>query len=124
MDQNQMMLEYLMEMGAMQPQQDAIAQKRALVDMLRQQGARPPGVSTTPGGGGGRGVYDQPQIQQAASPLANLAPVAQQGLATYQDQQANQMQDQYGAQRRAALAALQARMRPPGTDTGVGAAPY
>lgn len=103
MDQNEMMLEYLMEMGALQPQEEAIAQKRAMVNQLRQ-GGQLPGISTTPGGNG------QPQIQQAASPMAFLGALGQQGLAAYQGRQADKMQDAYGAARRGALGDLRLRM--------------
>ena len=127
MDQNQMMLEYLLEMGALQPEQDAIAQKRAIVNQLRQ-GGQLPGISSTPGGGGGPGVYAQPQIQRAAGPLAALSTLGQQALAAYQNQQANQMQDAYGQRRRDALGALRTRMMPSGNpsspDPNNAALPY
>ena len=114
MDQNQMMLEYLMEMGAMQPEQEAIARKQAMVNQLRQAGQMP-------------GMRAHGRINTAAHPLEMLGAMANQGVGEYQNRQANQMQDQYGARRRAALGGLQARMQPPVTDqnfTGVGAAPY
>jgi len=67
MDQNQMMLDYLLEMGAMQPEQEELARKRATVDALRGMSTRSPDMR-----GNGR-------VQVAANPLEFL----NQGLQGY-----------------------------------------
>jgi hypothetical protein len=67
MDQNQMMMDYLLEMGAMQPEQEELARKRAMVDQLRGMSQRSPEMR-----GNGR-------MQVAANPLEFL----NQGLQGY-----------------------------------------
>jgi hypothetical protein len=102
MDQNQMMLDYLMQMGDLAPEQEAILRKRAMVDQLRQGGGRTPQMR-----GGGSG------FQTAAHPLEFLSQVAHQGLGQMREGEANTQQDAYGAARRQKLKDLQARMYPP-----------
>tara|TARA_R110000868_G_C10890886_1_gene763582 strand:- start:1224 stop:1586 length:363 start_codon:yes stop_codon:yes gene_type:complete len=103
MDQNEMMLDYLMQMGEMQPQQQAIQRKQGLVDRLRQGGSQMPGMR-----GGGHG------FQTAANPLEFLAPVAQSYLAQKGEGELGQMSDAYGRDRRGALAALRTKRMPNG----------
>ena len=102
MDQDRMMLEYLMEMGAMAPEQEGINRQRAMVEQLRQRGGMP-------------GMRDSGRMVHAANPLEFLSSVANTGLGEYKNRQADAAQDAYGAKRRAALAALQQRMA--GTPT-------
>ena len=99
-DQDQMMLDYLMEMGALQPQQDALTHQRGMANQLRQQGAQAPGMR------------DSGRMMHAAHPLEFLSQMANTGAGVYKDQQANQMQDKLGADKRAALAGMRARMQP------------
>lgn len=107
MDQNQMMLDYLMQMGELAPEQEAIMRKRAMVDQLRQGGGRTPQMR---GGAGG--------FQTAANPLEFLGQIGHQGLAQMREGEANKQQDAYGVARRQKLQDLRTRMMP----SGVGAA--
>ena len=101
---DQQLLDYLLEIGAMQPQQEQLARKRALVDQLRQ-GGRTPGMRQAPG------------MVQAAHPLEFLGALAHQGVGQYKEGQADQMQDQYGRDRRAALRSLRTKMMPSGNPS-------
>ena len=107
MDQNQMMMEYLMQTAEMQPEQQAIARKQAMVDQLRAGAANTPQMR-----GGGRG------FTTAANPLEFLNNVAQTGLAKQGENQAAAMQDAYGAKRRSNLADLRVKMMPGGVGAG------
>jgi len=107
MDQNQMMMEYLMQMAEMQPEQQAIARKQAMVDQLRAGAANTPQMR-----GGGRG------FTTAANPLEFLNNVAQTGLAKQGENQAAAMQDAYGAKRRSNLQDLRTKMMPSGVGAG------
>ena len=108
-NQNEMMLDYLMQMGEMQPQQQAIQRKQGLVDRLRHDGSQMPGMR----GGGGHG------FQTAANPLEFLAPVAQSYLAQKGEGEVAQMSDAYGRDRRGALAALRTKRMPNGPGPSV-----
>lgn len=99
MDQNQMMLEYLMQMGELQPEQAAIARKQALVDQLRQGGATP-------------GMRGNSRLQTAANPLEFLNSVGSNYLAQKGTNEIGTMSDKYGATRRQKLKDLNARMFP------------
>jgi hypothetical protein len=92
-----MMLDYLMEMGAMQPQQDAITQQRAMAQQLR-------------GNAGTPGMRDSGKMVHAAHPLEFLSQMANTGVGIYKDQQANQMQTQLGTDKRSALGRARDRM--------------
>ena len=101
---DQALMDYLLEIGAMQPQQEQLAQKRALVNQLRQ-GGRTPGMRASPG------------MVHAANPLEFLGALAHQGVGQFKEGQADQMQDQYGRERRAALRSLRTKMMPSGNPS-------
>lgn len=73
--QDDLMLEYLLEMGALSPEQEEIARQRSMVDQLRS--APQPGMRNA-----GRAVV-------AANPLEHIAGVVGQGLASYKENKAN-----------------------------------
>jgi hypothetical protein len=99
--QDDMLLQYLMEMGAMQPEQENIARKRMMVDALRQQSQVPQGVTNQ----GGRGY------QPARSPLESIvAPAMGQGLASYQEGGANAASQALKMQRMQALQRMRGGM--------------
>ena len=93
MDQNQMMLEYLMQMGAMQPEQEAIGRQREMANQLRQGGQTP-------------GMRGNGRMQHAANPLEFLSAVGSNYGALQKDKQANTMQDAYKQKRMGALGDL------------------
>lgn len=86
MDQNQMMLEYLMSMGALQPEQDDIARQRQMADQLRQ-GAQTPQMRQS-----GR-------VNVAANPLEFLASVGSGYGAQQMDKQADAANKAYRGKR-------------------------
>jgi len=108
MDQNQMMMEYLMQMAEMQPEQQAIARKQAMVDQLRAGAANAPQMRSTSGRG----------FTTAANPLEFLNNVAQTGLAKRGENEAAAMQDAYGVKRRSNLQDLRTKMMPSGVGAG------
>jgi hypothetical protein len=69
------MLEYLLEMGALAPEEEDLARQRALVDQLR----------STPQ----PGMRNAGRVMVAANPLEHVAGVLGQGLASYKEQGAN-----------------------------------
>jgi hypothetical protein len=73
--QDDLLLDYMMEMGMLAPEEERIARQRGLVDQLR---ARP-----TPEGRQAGRVY------VAANPLEHLAGVAGQGLASWKENKAD-----------------------------------
>lgn len=97
MDQNQMMLDYLMEMGQLQPQQEAITRQRALVDRLREQGQTP-------------GMRQAGRLVTAANPLEFLGAAGSNYMAGQKEQEANTMQDQYKQKRMDALGRMRGGM--------------
>lgn len=71
MSMDEAMLDYLLEMGALSPEQEQLARQRSMVDQLR---ATPqPGMRNA-----GRAVV-------AANPLEHIAGVVGQGLASYKE---------------------------------------
>ncbi len=115
MDQDQMMLDYLMEMGALQPEQEAIMRQREMANQLRQ-GAQMPGMRQT-----GR-------VAVAANPLEFLSSVGSGYGAIKQDQQADAAAKAYKDKRMGALEGLRGRMSPQ-RQTGIvppagGGSPY
>jgi hypothetical protein len=100
MDQNQMMMEYLLEMGAMQPEQAELAKKQALVDALRQRSMQGPESRNA-----GRSVV-------AANPLEFL----NQGLQGYAARKGQETSDMamrdMSARRMKALEDMRQRMMP------------
>ena len=104
MDQNQMMLQYLMEMGALQPEAEEVQRQRALVQQLRQGGQMP-------------GMRQVGRVAVAANPLEFLNSVGNTGLAEFRNQSANQAADAYGQRRRDVLQSLRTRMMPSGNPS-------
>lgn len=73
--QDELLMEYLLEMGALQPEEQQLGRQRSMIDALRQQSQ----VPTATMNAGGRGY------QPARSPLEMLAPAIGQGLASYKE---------------------------------------
>jgi hypothetical protein len=105
MDQNQMMMDYLLEMGAMQPEQEQLARQRALVDQMRGMSQRSPEM---------RGNSN---VQVAANPLEFL----NQGLQSYAAKQmggrADTAEAAYKRRRLEALGGMRKQWMPPKTGT-------
>jgi hypothetical protein len=99
MDQQQMMLEYLLGLGELQPQQDEMAHQRERVGQLRGMGAMP-------------GMRQAGRVSVAANPLEFLGAVGAQGAATLGDKDLMAQQAKYGGDRRALLAGLRNKMMP------------
>jgi hypothetical protein len=97
MDDNQMMLEYLMQMGALQPEQEAISRQRVMADQLRQGGQMP-------------GMRQAGRVAVAANPLEFLSAVGSNYGALQKDKKADTMQEAYKGKRMAALGDLRTRM--------------
>jgi hypothetical protein len=107
--QDDMLLQYLMEMGALKPQEMEIARQRQMVDALRGQSQVPTGALNQ----GGRG------FTPARSPLETLAPVMGQIGASLKERDANKMQGDYQTQRSGILRNMLARGKKPGSpDAG------
>ena len=87
-----LMLDYLMEMGTLQPQQEKIAQQQAMVNQLRQGGMQSPQMRQA-----GR-------LQTAAHPLEFLGQMGQAGLGALGQQDVQAAQEAYKQQRMDALA--------------------
>jgi hypothetical protein len=107
---DQDLMDYLLELGALTPQQEQAMRQQKQVELLRQ----------------GSGVPDMRQagrVSVAANPLEFLNSAARTGAAEYKQGQANQTMDAYGAARRKALEGLQqrrdARSMPPGATPGI-----
>jgi hypothetical protein len=99
-EQDQMLMEYLMEQGAMQPEVQNIARRREMIDQLRQQSQVPQGVMNA----GGRGY------QPARSPLEMLAPAIGQGLASYKERGANDASKALQTRKLAGIDRMRSRM--------------
>jgi hypothetical protein len=97
MDQNEMMLEYLMQMGEMQPEQAAIQRQQALVEQLRGGGRMPE-------------MRSSGRMMHAANPLEFLNSVGSNYLAKKGQTKMQGMEDAYGKKRRGALGDLRGRM--------------
>lgn len=77
MGMDEAMLDYMLEMGALSPEQEAVARKRKMVDELR-------GMSQQPRDGRQVG-----NVYVASNPLEHLAGVAGQGLASWKERGAD-----------------------------------
>ena len=77
-EQDNLLLEYLMEMGALQPEQQGLDRQRQMVEGLRGQSQIP----QQPLNQGGR-------LRPAQSPLAMIAPLIGQGVAAYGERGVN-----------------------------------
>ena len=103
-----LMLDYLMGMGALQPEADKVAQQQSLVNLLRQGGMQAPQMRQA-----GR-------FQVAASPLEFLGQVANAAGGAYTGQQAQAAQEEYKRKRLELLGSLrnqQAAIQPPAAPT-------
>jgi hypothetical protein len=122
--QDDLMLEYLLEMGALSPQEAEIARQRKMVEGLREMSQVP-----TEARNAGR-------LMVARSPLEMLAPAVGQFAASYKEGQANKMNDSYKQARLGAFDRLRSKgkqatgssaftKRPmPGENDGLGASEY
>lgn len=96
-----MMLEYLLQAGAMRPEEEQLMRKQAMVDALRQNAAQP--LQNTQAGR----VTIAPSWTQGLAQLAN-AYGARRG-----QQQVDAGLAKFNTQQRDALMAMRDRMRPP-----------
>lgn len=94
--QDQAMLDYLLEMGALEGDQQGIDRQRLTAKMLR-------GASPTPEGRQAGRVYT------AANPLEHVASTLGQGLASYTEGQANTAADVLKKKRMGALGSMRDR---------------
>lgn len=90
-DQEQALLDYYMQIGALDPQKQKADRMLAQAKMLREQGMQQPGMQAA-----GR-------VHVAANPLQFLNTALQSGLGTYGQQQGEAAMDEYGRQRRDVL---------------------
>ena|SRR5580765_2989508 len=104
------LLQYLVEMGALQPQQLEIARQRKLAEGLRGQSQIPTDVRNA----GGRGY------QPARSPLEMIAPVMGQIGAGMKERAAEKGEDAYKKARMGVLDKLLSKNKTPGS----GAEPF
>jgi hypothetical protein len=88
-DQDQLMLEYLMGIGAQVPQQQDIQRQQLMLARLRQQSQAPTGDYTSTGAG-------TPAIYVRPHALQNLASVLGTGLAGYGENQLNKRSTEIG----------------------------
>jgi hypothetical protein len=98
-EQDNLLLEYLMEMGALQPEQQGLDRQRMMVEALRGQSQIPQGT-LNPGG----------RLRPAQSPLAMIAPLIGQGVAGYQERGINQSEKALKTQRTDALGRLRSKL--------------
>jgi hypothetical protein len=77
MGMDEAMLDYMLEMGALTPEQEAVARQRKIVDELR-------GMSQQPRDGRQVG-----RVYVASNPLEHIAGAVGQGLASYKERGAN-----------------------------------
>lgn len=96
--QDDLMLQYLLEMGALTPQQAEAARQRKMVEELR-------GASQVP-----TDTRNAGRMMVARNPLEMLAPVVGQGLASWKDRQATKAEDAYKQARLGAFDRLRAGM--------------
>jgi hypothetical protein len=75
--QDDMMLDYLLEMGALTPEQEQVMRQRSMVDQLRASSQVP--TDTRNAG----------RAQVARHPLEMLAPVVGQGIASWKEKKAD-----------------------------------
>lgn len=108
-EQDNMLLEYLMEMGALQPEQQGLDRQRQMVEGLRGQSQIP----QQPLNQGGR-------LRPAQSPLAMIAPLVGQGVAAYGERGVNAAEKALKLQRMDALGRMRTRL---GGGSGMAAFP-
>lgn len=107
------MLEYLLEMGALTPQQAEVARQRKMVEELRGMSSMDPVRETRNAG----------RLQVARSPLEMLAPAIGQGLASYKEKGANKADDSYKQARLGAFDRLRSKASAGRQATGGSAFP-
>lgn len=105
------MLQYLIEMGAIQQQDSALQRKQAMVEALR---SRQPADT---------GLQQAGRVTVAASPMAHLANAFNQAQAGFMQRQNDASADRLGQQRMDVLSRLrtrpaQARVDPMRSDAG------
>jgi hypothetical protein len=88
-DQESMMLDYLMNQGGVNQQQQSMQRKQQMIELLRKSTQMPEGSMTQTGQG-------TPSLYVRPNPLQNLASIAGQGLAGYQQGQVMGAQDKLG----------------------------
>jgi hypothetical protein len=88
-DQESMMLDYLMNQGGINQQQQSMQRKQQMIELLRKSTQMPEGSMTQTGQG-------TPSLYVRPNPLQNLASIAGQGLAGYQQGQLGLDQDALG----------------------------
>ena len=107
--QDDLLLDYMMEMGLLAPEEEKIARQRGMVDQLR---ARP-----TPEGRQVGRVY------VAANPLEHLAGVAGQGLASWKENKADVASEDLQGRRVKGIAEIRRRRglgaQTPSTQTAI-----
>ena len=96
--QDEMLMEYLMEQGAMQPEVQDIARRREMIDQLRQQSQVP------------QGTMNAGRAQVARSPLEMLAPAIGQGIASYKERGVNTASKGLQDKKLGSLRSMQSRM--------------
>ncbi len=102
-DRDQMLMEYLMQQGAAQPEQQKIAQQRATANLLRQGGMQAPGMRSSRASTGGT-------MDTAPHPLEMLGQLAQAGAGAYTGMQADAASQAAQALQGQQLADLRKRM--------------
>ena len=102
--QTDALLEYYATLGAQQPGKDALTRNQRNIDFLRKTSAAPAGGYTETAGG-------QPPIFVAPHPLQGLASIAGQGMAGYQQSEADAASEQYGKDANKANAELIRQLR-------------
>jgi hypothetical protein len=85
----QEMLEYLMSIGAVQPELQQLQRQQAMLARLRQS-TQPPTGDYTPAGAGAPPIYVRPHA------LQNLSSILGQGVAGYGETAANQRSTEIG----------------------------
>jgi hypothetical protein len=84
--QDKAMMDLYSRISGLQPQQQEIARKKAMIGQLRQGAAMP-------------GMRQAGRVQQAANPLEFLSSLGHAGAAAYQGQQQQGLEDQYSKDR-------------------------
>lgn len=106
------MLQYLIEMGAIQQQDAGLQRRQAMIESLRNR----PQADT--------GLQQAGRVTVAASPFAHLANAFNQGQAGYMQRQVGTEQDALGQSRLKMLERLRAGMMGGGARNDAGSVPY
>jgi len=103
-NQNDAMLEYYATLGAQQPGKEALTRQQRNIDYLRKTTQAPQGSYTQPSNG-------QPAIYVRPNALSQIASVAGQGLAGYQQGTHDIQAQQYGDEGVQAFQGMLKRLR-------------